>query len=122
MKSFIASLVTLAVLCGAVCANCIYVENRLSELIEICDSLPDSVQDATKAHMTKLCDKWESCRRYISFTVDHREVDAIGDAVSLLSVCVKTESSEQYAAALEQLSGLLNRLAESEALTLDGIL
>ena len=54
MKSFIASLVTLAVLCGAVCANCIYVENRLSELIEICDSLPDSVQDATKPDMAKL--------------------------------------------------------------------
>ena len=122
MKSFIASLVTLAVLCGAVCANCIYVENRLSELIEICDSLPDSVQDTSKAAVTKLCEKWESCRRYISFTVDHREVDAVDDAVSLLSVCVKTESSEQYAAALDQLSGLLNRLAESEALSLDGIL
>lgn len=122
MKSFIASLVTLAVLCSAVCANCIYVENRLSELIEICDSLPDSVQDATKAHMTKLSAKWESCRRYISFTVDHREVDSIDDAVSLLSVCVKTESSEKYAVALDQLSGLLHRLADSEALSLDGIL
>ena len=45
MRSFIASLVTLAVLCGAVCANCIYVENRLSELIETSDSMPERVQD-----------------------------------------------------------------------------
>lgn len=119
MRSFIFSLITLAVLFGAVCADCIYVDKKVSELIEICDSLPENAEDAD---ITQLSNKWEACRGFIGITVDRKVTDAVDDAVAFLSICINQGDTQRYAEELTKLSQTLHRLADSEGLSLDGLL
>ena len=119
MKSFIAALITLALLCTAVTVNCIFVRKELYELCELCRSMPEEAADADAAALRK---KWDGCSRFISISVDHRETDAADDALSLLEASIGRGDGERYTETLAKLYGIFSRMYAAEGISLDGIL
>lgn len=114
MKTFIVSLVTLAILIVCVTLNCIFVQRSVDDLSRAVEALPD---DAATAVLDELSGKWDKCKTWISVSVSHRETDDIDDSISQLEVHIKEKNQSAYASAVASLKCQLSRLAESETLS-----
>lgn len=119
MKSFIAALITLTLLCTAVTVNCVFVRKDLYELCEMCRTMPKDAADADASEIRK---KWDGCSRFISISVDHRETDSADDALSLLEASIERGDGERYAELLTKLYGIFSRMYTAEGISIDGIL
>lgn len=118
MKSFICSLLTLAVLTAVVITNCIYVKGCAEELMSLADGLQ---YDSPSSDIARIKDRWDSCKKLISLSVDHKETDEIDDTLSKLETHAQLGALSAFASELTALKCQLQRLAESESFSPDRI-
>lgn len=119
MKTFIGSLITLAVLIICVTLNCLYIESCAGELTEILEDMPETAEEAD---ISPLREKWDGCKKIIGLTVSHRETDEIDDTISQIESYIESRNDSSYRASLTTLGCQIERLSQSEALSLDRIL
>lgn len=118
MKTFIGSVITLAVLITCVALNCAYIENAANTLLSAVANLPS---DVCSSDIYALKDQWDIFKTQISFTVNHKETDEIDDTISQIEVHISEKNQSAYESAIVSLKCQLLRLAESEALSIERI-
>ena len=122
MKGFIASVITLCLLIGAIIWNGIWVHGRIGDLMASAERLAEA-EIADRADLTKeLHAAWRDCRRILTVTVSHTEIEGIDSRMASLLSYTDPDESTDFDAALSQLREELGYLHQSESLTLEGII
>lgn len=118
MKAFICALSVLIILSFAVTANAIYVQKQTNALTNEIENLPTEIDNANLAGIRE---KWNKIEPIISYSVSHKELDQIADALTDLESHYSTGEAKEYHAARERLLELVRRLSESEGFSLKSI-
>lgn len=118
MKAFICALSVLILLSLAVTVNAIYVQKQTDALTNEIQRLP---QEANKADLAGIREKWDTIEPVISYSVSHKELDQIADALADLESHQITGEEKEYHAARERLLELVRRLSESEGFSIKSI-
>ncbi len=79
MKAFACALSVLIILSLAVTANAIYVQKQTIALTDEIEKLPAEIENA---NLTDIRKKWDKIEPIISYSVSHKELDQIADALS----------------------------------------
>ncbi len=118
MKAFVCALSVLIILSFAVTANAIYVQKQTNALTDEIENLPTEVENA---NLTGIRKEWDKIEPIISYSVSHKELDQIADALADLESHHSTGEAKEYHAARERLLELVRRLSESEGFSLKSI-
>ncbi len=122
MKGFIAAIMTLCLLTGAIIWNGMWVHRTLGELTDITDEIEKSSNNDRVPLSEELFNKWKKCRHILSITVSHTEIETIDSRIVSLVSYAENEEESDFDAALAQLSEDLEYLHRSESLTVEGII
>ena len=122
MKGFIASAVTLCLLIGCIIWNGIWVNKTLGGLSDSANALVEAAEEDRQAMAEELYNKWKDCRRILTVTVSHTEIEGIDTRIVSLVTYAETGEDSDFDATLSQLREELEYLHRSESLTLEGII
>ena len=118
MKAFVCALSVLIILSLAVTANAIYVQKQTIALTDEIEKLPAEIENA---NLTDIRKKWDKIEPIISYSICHKELEQIADALADLESHHSTGETKEYHAARERLLDLVRRLSESEGFSLKSI-
>lgn len=118
MKAFIAGIITLSLLIGAVVANAFLIMDRTKHLILALERLPD---DPLEADVPSFAKAWEDSRSWISLTVHRDNVDEIDDTIEQLKLYWQKGNVICYLSAKEKLLCTVERLKKTESFSLSRI-
>lgn len=108
-------IILFAVLAATVC-NCVYVDNRIDEMLDICGKL----QRGSSALLTEeLTSKWQSCRDIISLTTRQGDMERAESAI--LSLEHYLDVPADYNVQLAILISIFEHIKTSHSLSLSGI-
>ena len=122
MKGFIASVVTLCILIGLIVWNGIWLHRTMADLLDRTKSLESATAEEREALSSELFEKWKKCRKALSITVSHTEIESIDSRIVSLKAYAKDGEDGEFYAALAQLREELEFLHRSESLTVEGII
>lgn len=124
MRTFyLAATVFLAILIFVISSSAISV-GYARELIQIAEKLPPSWAEAdteTSATSENLINCFESKRMFLHFVVGHAEIDSIESALLDLEAAQKSGDGYSYASARGRLISAIERIINSESLSLEAI-
>ena len=118
MKAFIAGIITLSLLIGAVVANGIFIIRRTDELLRELSLLPE---DVATADCKKFADEWKKWSPFISLSVQREAVDDIDDTLEQMKLYIKTQNSAGYLSSKKKLHCTIERLRKTESFSLSRI-
>ena len=118
MKSFLAGLITLALLITAVCVNTFYIIKKTDGLIRSLERLP---LECSEADTTAFSEEWENSKAWIALTVHRENVDEIDYTLELLRLHCRSGNKEGYLSARQKLLCIAERLRETESFSLSRI-
>lgn len=118
MKAFIAGIITLSLLIGAVCANAFSIINNTDKLISSIDALPDNT---AIEKIDELQSIWERCKRHISLSVRRDNIDVIDDTMEQLKLYCREKDEPAYLYAKKRLLCTIKRLRKTESFSLSRI-
>jgi len=128
MRTFILSLVVLALIVGTLFFTGLFLQSRTSKLSDFAKKLPiittdmpmPSPEDFNSAaeDFSRL---WNKTRKIIHFLVGHEEADKIDEAFTDLRVRFVTHDPAGCMSAREKLLQTITRLADSESFSFDTI-
>ncbi len=118
MKAFIAGIITLSILIGAVIANGIFISQRTDELLRELSLLSEDVKNADSIDFSR---EWDTWRPFISLTVHREAVDDIDDTLELMELYIGTENSAGYLSSKKKLHCTIERLRKTESFSLSRI-
>lgn len=118
MKAFICALSVMIILSFAVAINAIYVQKQTNALTNEIENLPLEIDNA---NLTDIRKKWNEIEPIISYSVSHKELDQIADALTDLESHYNTGATKEYHATRKRLLELVRRLSESEGFSLKSI-
>ena len=117
MRAFIVSLIILSAVLAVTVCDCVYVDHRIDELLDICKKL----EHGSSALLTdELQSKWQSCRNVISLTTRQGDIERAESAI--LSLGHYLDVPADYNAQLAILTSILEHIKNSHALSLESIL
>jgi hypothetical protein len=90
MKSFLISLILIALMIGGVSANCIYINKVGIRIRESAEQLPDPTDPSCLRMASELEAQWKKDARWIHISVNHTIVDRIGEQASTLVACAQS--------------------------------
>ena len=126
MKVFISACAALLLSVALVVVSTVYTGNFTDELMSLSEKLPETADEKDSGEILGVLDKmmevWQSRKFGVSLSVGHRELGEIEAAILTVEAAVRSGSDGNYAAAIVNLSQKIGNLAESEKLSLDGIL
>ncbi len=118
MKAFLAGIITLSLLIGAVCTNTFYILKKTDSLISSLKSLPDNCNEAD---LTTFSKEWEDSRVWIALTVHRENIDDIDDTLELTKLFCRIGNESAYLTAKEKLLCIAERLRKTESFSLSRI-
>ncbi len=116
MRSFIIALIILSAVLAVTACNCTYVDNRIDEMLDVCEKL----QRGSSALLTdELTSKWQSCRDIISLTTRQGDIERVEGAI--LSLGHYLDVPADYNSQLAILVSILEHIKASHSLSLGSI-
>lgn len=126
MKTFIISLMVLAILITGVCVYSVYLEKTMSDLQDNLDRLLDCLNeeqwDKCVDEIDRLSKKWKKNEPVLSMFNDHEDIDNINLSVSDLKESIACKDMEHTLKSLKETKILLERIRKNETLSLENIL
>ncbi len=122
MKAFYISLCLFAVMIGAMVSNYRYVQATSSKMIEQLEQLPSVGDEQTLAAAIAIAQQWERVRPLVQATVNHTEIEVIGNVADELVTFAKHKNISEFERARALLINAFQELRLSELLTLSNIL
>lgn len=121
MKYFAFAAVTLALLTGAVIANCFFVSRTCEDILEMIDEMPASPSEKAYSDAEKIEKFTESKEFNICLSVGHRETEEIFMRINELKIRSGGNEND-YLLAIAALRDCVSDLLRSESISLKGIL
>lgn len=126
MKTFIISLVVLAILITGVCVYSVYLDKTMSDLQENLECLLDCINkeqwDKCENEINCLSKNWEKNEPILAMFNDHEDIDNINLSVSDLKESIACKDTEHTLKSLKETKILLERIRKNETLSLENIL
>lgn len=125
MKAFICACVVFLITAAAVFSLSVYTRNEVAAIKEICDSLPEKIENGTEAEFDavygELLSKWKRFSDILQLAVNHNEKNAIDIMIREISEYRKHGDQSSYSASKAKLSTQLKNLIETESTALSSI-
>ena len=112
MRSFIVSLILLALVLGVICINSIYVCRATSELSELAKAISEE-PDVKK--IKSLAAKWESCKPVLELSINENKIEQMSELITSLRY---DDEAKKYCLLIVE---LCEELSENEKFSLRGI-
>lgn len=127
MKTFITSLLIMAVVLTFVICNTVYITRKIDAMLDIAESLPadadafDADYDNTKQVVERLWEMWDSNIDAIAFTAGYDNINRADDAITTLCISCRNQNGDDFSVARQSFCDSIKRLRKLESFHPDGL-
>ena len=116
MREFIIALILLSVILTVTVCNSIYVDNRIDEMLSVCQRLK---LNRSALLTDELFDRWNDCRSTISLTTRQSDIERAENA--LLSLIEYIDVPADFNSQLALLISILEHIKKSQSFSFESI-
>lgn len=121
MKSFIITLLLLALMLGGILVNHLYINNVANRLSALLDELP-LAGDAESARMAReILSYWEANADWVDLSVSFPLVDRVGEQLNVLIACAECGDYYGYRSTLAILKDAVKDIKRLEKISMGSI-